>query len=260
MTEQKTIALNEGERAHKVMTPDEYLQNPLQGWHEVCWNVDDFDNVGVRYQSQQGERDADQISLDAAHEIECLPSGLPESQKTARIQQIVQKAIATCDSLNASSTLAATSSDQPIRTSAGSSSTAHATTLPENVRIPLDSLWADSGYLIGRIIADGSCGSMVVKSIRDRLDQIKDALHSPPETKQPRPIEDAPQDQWILAYFGPTHADWYKCKYDKDEYARRGPKPYWVPAEARYLGIGWARSNQPKVWLPLPAAPDTEVR
>lgn len=51
--------------------------------------------------------------------------------------------------------------------------TAHATTLPESVRIPLHSLQADLEYLIGRVIADGSCGTMIVKSIRDRLDQIE---------------------------------------------------------------------------------------
>jgi hypothetical protein len=36
--------------------------------------------------------------------------------------------------------------------------TVPATTLPESVRIPLHSLQADLGYLIGRVIADGSCG------------------------------------------------------------------------------------------------------
>lgn len=55
-----------------------------------------------------------------------------------------------------------------------------ATTLPDSVRIPLDSLWADSEYLIGRVIADGSCGSMVVRSMRDRLDQIKAAIMAIP--------------------------------------------------------------------------------
>lgn len=74
---------------------------------------------------------------------------------------------------NASLTHAVTSSDQPTPTRSHSSSNAPATTLPDDVRIPLHSLWADSEYLIGRVIADGSCGSMVVKSIRDRLDQIE---------------------------------------------------------------------------------------
>lgn len=54
--------------------------------------------------------------------------------------------------------------------------TASATELPESIRIPLHSLQADLGYLIGRVIADGSCGPMVVKSMRDRLDQIEAAV------------------------------------------------------------------------------------
>lgn len=51
--------------------------------------------------------------------------------------------------------------------------TAPVATLPESVRIPLHSLQADLGYLIGRVIADGSCGPMIIKSMRDRLDQIE---------------------------------------------------------------------------------------
>lgn len=43
-----------GRPPHKTMTPDEYLVNPPKGWHEVCWNVDDFDNVGVRYRETDG--------------------------------------------------------------------------------------------------------------------------------------------------------------------------------------------------------------
>jgi hypothetical protein len=41
-----------GERpAHKVMTPEEYQAMSLQGWHEVCKNVDGFGGVGVRFVS-----------------------------------------------------------------------------------------------------------------------------------------------------------------------------------------------------------------
>lgn len=50
------------------------------------------------------------------------------------------------------------------------------TTLPESVRIPLHSLQADLGYLIGRVIADGSCGPMIITSMRERLDQIETAV------------------------------------------------------------------------------------
>ncbi len=45
--------------------------------------------------------------------------------------------------------------------------------LPESVRIPLHSLQADLGYLIGRVIADSSCGPMIMQSMKRRLDQIE---------------------------------------------------------------------------------------
>ncbi len=71
----------------------------------------------------------------------------------------------------------------------------------------------------------------------------------------PQPIEDALPGDTILAYFGPTHAGWYRCHLNDDAFASRGPKPFWEPAESRYLGILWARKNQPTVWLPLPEPP-----
>lgn len=37
------------DKPHKVMTPEEYAAMPLQGWHEVCRDVDGFGGVGVRY-------------------------------------------------------------------------------------------------------------------------------------------------------------------------------------------------------------------
>jgi hypothetical protein len=36
-------------RPHKTMTLDEYLATPLRGWHSVCFNIDGFGGVGVRY-------------------------------------------------------------------------------------------------------------------------------------------------------------------------------------------------------------------
>lgn len=39
----------EDQPAHKVMTPEEYAATPLQGWHEVCRDVDGFGGVGIRY-------------------------------------------------------------------------------------------------------------------------------------------------------------------------------------------------------------------
>lgn len=43
------------QRAHKVMTKDEYLAAGIKGWHEVCFDVDGFGGVGVRYLGQQKE-------------------------------------------------------------------------------------------------------------------------------------------------------------------------------------------------------------
>ncbi len=56
--------------------------------------------------------------------------------------------------------------------------------LPESVRIPLHSLQADLEYLIGRVIADGSCGPMIVKSMRDRLNLIEAYLLAPQSSPQ----------------------------------------------------------------------------
>lgn len=58
---------------------------------------------------------------------------------------------------------------------------APAVEFPDIVRIPLHSLQADLEYLIGRVIADGSCGPVIVKSMRDRLNQIEDCLVTLPE-------------------------------------------------------------------------------
>ena len=38
-----------GRKPHKTMTAEEYLAANIKGWHEVCWNVDGFGGVGVRY-------------------------------------------------------------------------------------------------------------------------------------------------------------------------------------------------------------------
>jgi len=38
------------ERAHKVMTPEEYAAVSIKGWHRVCRDVDGAGNVGVQYE------------------------------------------------------------------------------------------------------------------------------------------------------------------------------------------------------------------
>ncbi len=65
-----------------------------------------------------------------------------------------------------------------MKNASSNTATAPATEIPESVRTPLHSLQADLEYLIGRVVADGSCGPMVIKSIRARLGQIEDAVRS----------------------------------------------------------------------------------
>lgn len=36
-------------KAHKVMTPEEYAAMPLKGWHEVCRDIDGFGGTGIRF-------------------------------------------------------------------------------------------------------------------------------------------------------------------------------------------------------------------
>jgi len=38
-----------GYAAHKVMTAEEYITEPIVGWHMVCRDVDGFGNIGIRY-------------------------------------------------------------------------------------------------------------------------------------------------------------------------------------------------------------------
>lgn len=40
-----------GRQAHKIMTREEYEAMPFKGWHEVCRNIDNAGNVGVRFLS-----------------------------------------------------------------------------------------------------------------------------------------------------------------------------------------------------------------
>lgn len=39
-------------KAHHVMTPEEYAVMKIQGWHEVCKDIDNAGNVGVRFLSR----------------------------------------------------------------------------------------------------------------------------------------------------------------------------------------------------------------
>lgn len=48
--------------------------------------------------------------------------------------------------------------------------------MTDSVRIPLHELQADVDYLIGRVVADGSCGSMIAAAIKTKLAAIETAL------------------------------------------------------------------------------------
>lgn len=70
--------------------------------------------------------------------------------------------------------------------------TANAPTLTEAVRIPLHELQADVDYLIGRVVADGSCGAMIAASIKTKLKAIECAL-----TFAPCPGCDGHECDWV---------------------------------------------------------------
>ena len=53
---------------------------------------------------------------------------------------------------------------------------ANAPKLTERVRVPLHELQADVDYLIGRVVADGSCATMIASSIKAKLNEIEGAL------------------------------------------------------------------------------------
>lgn len=110
---------------------------------------------------------------------------------TREERRAISWALRTVRVSNASLIPAAMSSAPATGTESSSSSTARVTELPESVRIPLHSLQADLGYLIGRVIADGSCGPMIIKSMRERLDQIEAHfladVGTPPTTRISQP-------------------------------------------------------------------------
>lgn len=50
--------------------------------------------------------------------------------------------------------------------------------LPDDIRVPLDEVRADLGYLFGRVAADGSFMQAAVDSVRLKLDKVRAALQS----------------------------------------------------------------------------------
>lgn len=48
--------------------------------------------------------------------------------------------------------------------------------LSDDALVPLHELQADADYLIGRVIADGSCGGMIAASIKAKLAAVEQAL------------------------------------------------------------------------------------
>ena len=49
--------------------------------------------------------------------------------------------------------------------------------LPDDLRIPLHSLQADAGYLIGRVAVDVSTCPLVLQSLETRLSQVAEAAY-----------------------------------------------------------------------------------
>lgn len=50
--------------------------------------------------------------------------------------------------------------------------------LPDDIRVPLDEVWADLGYLFGRVAADGSFMQAAIDSVRMKLYKVRAALES----------------------------------------------------------------------------------
>lgn len=48
--------------------------------------------------------------------------------------------------------------------------------LPDDIRVPLHELQADVDYLIGRVVADGSCAAIIAASIKEKLAHIESVL------------------------------------------------------------------------------------
>lgn len=48
--------------------------------------------------------------------------------------------------------------------------------LPDDIRVPLDELHADAGYMFGRVAADGSVASLMAETARAKLDALKEAI------------------------------------------------------------------------------------
>lgn len=44
-------SVSAGRTPHKIMTREEYDAMPIKGWHEVCRDIDNAGNVGVRFLS-----------------------------------------------------------------------------------------------------------------------------------------------------------------------------------------------------------------
>ena len=67
------------------------------------------------------------------------------------------------------------------------------------------------------------------------------------------PIENAPKDEKLLAFFDGWGAQ--RASYVNDQYASK-PCPYWCPDAWRNYGLGKVRKNQPMLYMPLPAPPE----
>lgn len=117
--------------------------------------------------------------------------------------------------------------------------------LPDSVRIPLHSLQADLGYLIGRVIADSSCGPMIIQSMRERLDQIEAYVRS----SLASPVFGMAGVREALEECAS------RCRYDGDLFHDQGNE---LRRDASWKAAGMA--NAALATLPAPASQNSPTR
>lgn len=69
--------------------------------------------------------------------------------------------------------------------------------IPDALRVPLDSLHADAGYLIGRVLDKSLTADDVVSIIRSRIDEARAALAAPAHPATAGDAEDAARYRWL---------------------------------------------------------------
>ena len=68
------------------------------------------------------------------------------------------------------------------------------------------------------------------------------------------PMDTAPKDREILAWWPISHGIWVITHWDKNQFATR-PRPYWSSYHLRRYGVKGQRDAQPTHWREKLAAP-----